>query len=157
MRRIAVFLSAWLLGAAASADGIRLPPVNHAATLEECGACHLAFPPQMLPARSWGRIMGSLADHFGEDASLAEATRADIAAYLRANAADSPGAVGGQRFMRRLDPAQTPLRITETPWWQRDHDEIRPARFESAKVKSRANCAACHRTADKGEFLEEDE
>ena len=98
MRRIPVTLTAWLLAAAAGADGIRLPPIDHAATREECGSCHLAFPPQMLPARSWDRIMHSLGDHFGEDASLGEAARADIAAYLRANAADSPGAVGGQRF-----------------------------------------------------------
>ncbi len=157
MRRIAGFLAAWLLIAAAGADGIRLPPIDHAATLKECGACHLAYPPQMLPARSWGRIMDSLADHFGEDASLGEIAHADIAAYLRANAADSPGAVGGKHFMRRLDPAQAPLRITESPWWQRAHDEIAPARFASEKVKSRANCAACHRTAEKGEFFEEEE
>lgn len=157
MRHIACFISAWLLTATSGADGIRLPPVDHAATLEECGSCHLAYPPQMLPARSWGRILDTLADHFGEDASLQEAARADIAAYLRDNAADSPGAAEGKRFMRRLDPAQTPLRLTETPWWQRAHEEIPSTRFDSEKVKSRANCAACHRTAEKGEFFEEEE
>lgn len=157
MRRIAGFLTIWLLTATAGADGIRLPPVDHAATLKECGSCHLAYPPQMLPARSWGRIMDTLADHFGEDAGLEEAALMDIAAYLRANAADSPGAIGGKRFMRQLNPAQTPLRITETPWWRHAHDEMPPARFDSEKVKSPANCAACHGTAEQGEFFEEEE
>ncbi len=34
---------------------------------EECGACHLAYPPSLLPQASWRGIMDGLADHFGED------------------------------------------------------------------------------------------
>ena len=145
------------LPAMAEEEGLRLPPIDHAATLKECGACHLAFPPQMLPARSWEKIMAGLADHFGEDASLADDLRADIAAYLVANAADAPATRNGKRFLRGIGADATPLRLTETLFWQRAHDEISESRYASAPVKSRANCIACHKTADKGEFFEEEE
>src|SRR5258707_12423348 len=52
--------------------GAQLPPVDHAATIKECGACHLVFPPQMLPTRSWQKLMGDLKAHFGQDASIAD-------------------------------------------------------------------------------------
>ena len=41
---------------------------------QECAACHLAYPPGMLPAPSWKRIMGGLEHHYGTDASLDEAS-----------------------------------------------------------------------------------
>jgi Dihaem cytochrome c len=156
MKRSAFIIAGTLWAATASAqEGIRLPPVDHAATAKECGACHLVFPPQMLPARSWAKIMEVLSDHFGEDASLDQAARDDIAAYLASRAADTPDAAGGRRFLGGLGQNDVPVKITETPWWIRAHDEIGTARFASEKVKSKANCMACHRRADKGEFFEE--
>ena len=41
---------------------------------QECAACHVAFPPGMLPADSWRRLMNDLPRHFGTDASLDAAT-----------------------------------------------------------------------------------
>jgi hypothetical protein len=35
-----------------------------------CGSCHMAFPPQMLPARSWTAIMDGLDKHLGENVVL---------------------------------------------------------------------------------------
>jgi hypothetical protein len=32
---------------------------------EECAACHSAYPPGMLPAASWQRVMANLPRHFG--------------------------------------------------------------------------------------------
>ncbi len=138
-------------------EGTVVLPVEHAATLKECGACHLAFPPQMLPARSWKKLMGDLANHFGENARLPEATRIEIAAYLDANAGDAAASKYGKRFLRGIAAAATPLRITETPFWRRAHDEISAAKFTSAAVKTAANCAACHKTAAKGVFGESGE
>lgn len=138
-------------------EGAIVPPIEHAATLKECSACHLAFPPQMLPARSWKQLMGDLANHFGENASLPEATRAEVAAYLAANAGDAAVSKYGKRFLRGIDAADTPLRITQTPFWRRAHDEISAARFTSAAVKTAANCAACHKTAAQGVFGESEE
>ena len=135
-------------------EGLRLPAIDHAPMLQECGACHMVFPPQLLPTRSWEKIMGGLADHFGEDANLAEPVRADIAAYLVAHAADAPGTEAGDCFLHRLEPTDIPLRITETPFWARAHGEIAADRFASADIKFRSNCIACHKTADRGEFFE---
>lgn len=147
-------LLAVAVGTVRAEEGLRLPAIDHAATLQECGACHMVFPPQLLPARSWEGIIRDLSDHFGEDASLAEPVRADIAAYLIAHAADAPGTEDGDQFLRRLEPTDIPLRITETPFWVRTHDEIADDRFLSAEVKTRSNCIACHKTADRGEFIE---
>lgn len=158
MKHSAIILASALLATPALAqEGIKLPSVDHASTAKECGACHLVFPPQMLPARSWTKIMRGLDDHFGEDASLDQAARDDIASYLTSRAADTIGAPGARRFLRGLGQNDVPTRITEAPWWIRAHDEIRPAQYASEQVKSKANCIACHRTADKGEYFEEEE
>jgi mono/diheme cytochrome c family protein len=136
----------------AFAEGLRLPAITHEATKAECAACHMAFQPQMLPARSWQAIMGDLANHFGENAQLDAAVTADITAYLVANAGDAGGKKNG--MMRRLDDKETPLRITEMPWWVRSHrGEVSDASFKRAG--SKANCAACHRGAEQG-YYEDD-
>ncbi|MEI7538909.1 MAG: hypothetical protein WCJ76_16955, partial [Comamonadaceae bacterium] len=46
----------------------------------------------------------------------------------------------------------TPLRITETPYWVKKHRDITVADWQSPKVKSRSNCAACHLDAEAGTF-----
>ena len=137
-----------------ASGGVYLAPVADPAVQAECGACHLVFPPQFLPARSWQALMADLGAHFGEDASLAEPVRASITDYLVAHAADAPSTREGRRFLRGLDSAAVPRPISETPWWRRAHDEISAATFTSAKVKSPANCAACHLDAAKGDFSE---
>ncbi|MDD2399591.1 MAG: cytochrome C, partial [Sulfurovum sp.] len=38
--------------------------------LKECGSCHFAFQPGLLPERSWTKMLSNLADHFGSDAAL---------------------------------------------------------------------------------------
>jgi nitrate/TMAO reductase-like tetraheme cytochrome c subunit len=45
-----------------------------------------------------------------------------------------------------------PLRISETPYWVRKHHDIAESDWRSAKVKSKANCAACHLDAEAGTF-----
>jgi Dihaem cytochrome c len=106
---------------------------------DECGACHFAFPPQFLPARSWQAIMAGLDNHFGENASLDADTAKQITDYLVANAAGP-----GSPVLRGLDPQETPLRITETRLWNRIHHEIRPSVYDRPDIKSKSNCLACH-------------
>lgn len=106
----------------------------------ECGACHLAFPPHLLPASSWTTLLGGLGDHFGEDASLDAATRATLEAWLSKHA-------GGAQ-------ARAPLRLTETSWWRREHDEVAPAVWARKAIGTKANCAACHPRANAGAFGE---
>lgn len=140
-----------LLSFPARADEDNVPPITEPLVVQECGACHIAFPPQFLPQRSWQKIMDTLPDHFGEDASLAEADRQAILGYLLANAADAPG-VAPSRILRGVPQDATPLRITELPRWVREHDEVRAASWANPEIGSKANCAACHRRAAQGVF-----
>lgn len=125
------------------------PPVTHEPTREECGDCHLAFQPAFLPARSWARMMNELADHFGEDASIAADRAAAIKAYLMQNAGDAAGGGLARDFMRWVKPGGTPLRITENPEFLREHD-FRPGVWRRPEVVVKSNCPACHPAAEQG-------
>jgi len=81
---------------------------------KECGACHIPYPAQYLPKRSWERILGSLDKHFGENATLSPKALQPIKAYLDSHAADS--AAGNPRIMRDVAMNNTPLRIVEMPF-----------------------------------------
>lgn len=107
----------------------------------ECGACHIAYPPALLPAESWRTLMAQLDRHFGTDASVDAATAQSIAAFLERNA-----------DKRRSTNAAPALRITETRWFQHEHDEVPTRIWKSAAVKSAANCEACHAQAAHGDF-----
>ena len=118
-------------------------------TEAECSACHMAFPAPFLPARSWKTIMNTLDNHFGEDASLDEASRAQIEAYLTANAADTGG--NRQWMLRGVGENEYILRITEMPWWVREHSHEVSQRAW-ARAGSKSNCLACHRSAGRGGY-----
>ncbi len=120
---------------------------------KECGACHMAYLPQFLPARSWNKLIDGLKDHFGESAALDAATSEVIRTYLVSHAADASGE--DNRFLRNLDKTDTPLRISDTPYWIQRHGEIPAEVFTHPKIKSKANCTACHQNADKGGFEDE--
>lgn len=125
-----------------------------AAFEKECGACHMPFQPQFLPMRSWTALMNDLGSHFGDDATLDDKTRQEILTYLQANAGDAPGMP--TRYLRGLPASQTPLRITQTPFWVRAHQrEVAPSAFLDPKVKSKANCTACHAGAQRGLYEDE--
>lgn len=111
---------------------------------QECGGCHVAYPPSLLPAASWQRLLGHLPQHFGSDASLDEATLKELAAWLQAHAATS-------RKAAQLPPQD---RITRSAWFLHEHDELPPATWQLPTVRSPANCTACHAQADQGDFNE---
>ncbi len=139
-----------LASTAAKADE-RYSPVRDQTVIKECGACHMAFHPQMLPKKSWEQIMTGLSDHFGEDATLGPKTVNHIQTYLTDNAADSSW--WGGKFLRGLSKTSAPLRITQTPYWVREHNEEVPERaWKDPKVKSKANCLACHNRANNGDY-----
>ncbi|MCP4933025.1 MAG: cytochrome C [bacterium] len=141
----------FLLATSVSVADERYSPIKDELVSKECGACHMAFQPEMLPKRSWKKIVGNLSDHFGEVVSLDAMTKEHIASYLQDNAADS-GWWGG-KFMRGIKNHMTPLRITETPHWIREHKgEVPSQLWSSPKVKSKANCIACHRRANRGDY-----
>lgn len=119
-----------------------MPAQSHAQWAAECGSCHLAFPPGLLPAASWKKVMTGLDKHFDTDASLSPADNQAITDYLVKHASN------------RWTANTAPLKITDGEWFKTKHraSEIDPAVWKRASVKSPSNCIACHRAADKGEF-----
>jgi len=132
-------------------------PVKNAMYKEECGSCHFAYQPGLLPARSWQKMMGDLENHFEENAELDKDTQEALTKYLVANAADDADYKRSKRIMNSLNKNVTPLRITETPYFIRKHDEI-PKRMvqDNPKLGSLSKCAACHVNAEKGSYEEDD-
>jgi hypothetical protein len=128
-----------------------LPRLTNKNWQQECASCHIAYAPAFLPKASWQRLMGTLDNHFGENASLDPATQADILKYLVANAADTRTS----RVMQSMGADAVPLRITETRWFVRKHDEVSRATWARKSIGSAANCAACHRQAEQGVFDED--
>ena len=129
----------------AIAGGPKVPAATNAAWKGECGSCHVAYPPSLLPAASWRAIMAGVDRHFGNDATIDTTTAAAIDAFLVANAG---------RDRAKSPTAEPILRITETRWFRHEHDEVAPATWRSPAVKSPANCGACHLNADSGRFSE---
>lgn len=146
---VAVFIA--VLPMPASAQDA-FPPIADNTVKTECGACHMVYQPQMLPRRSWQAIVNGLAQHFGEDAALTPAKTAEVLAYLVANAGDAGGA--NNRFLRDLPAAATPLRITETTRWVREHREVKAEIWKRASVGAKGNCQACHQGAATGDYNE---
>lgn len=109
---------------------------------QECASCHTAYPPGMLPARSWQRIMSGLDQHYGTDASLDAATVQQLGTWLQAHA--------GTYKRVREEPPQD--RLTRSAWFERKHHKVAPAVWTHTSVKSAANCAACHTYADQGHY-----
>ncbi len=127
---------------------------DNAVWRDECGSCHLAFHPNLLPSRSWNAIMAGQAQHFGSDLGLEATAKATLLAFATANSADSQQTEASYKIMRSLKPADSPLRITETPYWIKKHRNITLVQWQSAPIKSKANCAACHLDAEQGTFLD---
>lgn len=147
--RRSLLLGSAILGGAlqpALADGGNaMPRQILPAYRQECAACHLAYPPGMLPAQSWSRIMGGLERHYGTDASLDEAQVRQIGAWLQANA-------GTYKRTGSEPPPQD--RITRSVWFERKHRQLDASVWKHASVRSAANCAACHTGTERGQFGE---
>ena len=142
-RRLGQFTAALALFAATAASASDRPrmPLVHPGWKTECGSCHVAYEPRLLPASAWGAVIRGLDRHFGVDASVDAATAASILGFLAANAG-------------RDDDGSSTLRITETPRFRRKHREIAPVVFRNPKVGGAGNCLACHRDAADGRFSE---
>ncbi|MFA7429118.1 MAG: diheme cytochrome c [Rhodospirillaceae bacterium] len=141
-----------LLAAPARAGDDWAPPVTDPVVQKECGSCHMAFQPAFLPARSWRVMMGTLRDHFGDNASVSEDKVRHITAYLEANAGDTARRGLGPDFMRRIAPTASPQRITETPEFVREHRKVSAHAWQRPGVVTKSNCVACHPGAEQGYY-----
>ena len=151
---LAIGFSAIGLGRAQAGGGHFYSPVADPVVKEECGSCHLAFAPSMLPASSWKRMMGELKNHFGDDASVDAATAKQITDYLVANAADTGGRRFSEKLLRGVSVASAPQRITELPKWVSEHRKVPDWEWRHKDVRTKANCVACHADAARGYYDE---
>ncbi len=167
-----VLLSAALLGmssAAFSADskaGIfshmfnraktpGVAPVKNPHYLDECGSCHFPYQPGLLPARSWTKIMSGLENHFGENAELPPEDAKYITDYILKNSANHANYKRSKKIMSSLGADDAPLRISETPYFIKKHDELSRAMVQdNPEVGSISRCSACHTKAEAGSFSE---
>lgn len=147
LRRATVLLLGTLAATVVFADSVRLPAQTPPLYRAECGTCHVAYPPALLPPASWKRLMTGLERHYGTDASLDPATVQQLSGWLQAH-----GGTG-----RRIGPDPAPDdRITRTAWFEHKHRGLEAAVWRLASVKSAANCAACHGGAEQGRFSDHD-
>jgi hypothetical protein len=116
---------------------------------ENCGGCHFAYQPELLPSASWVKILDSPDNHFGESFEFDEETKEAMLGYLQTNAADHSSAKRAVKIMRSLD-GQVPTRITEIPYIKRKHHEISAAIVKRRSIGSLSNCTACHGRAQEG-------
>ncbi len=132
-----------------------LPPITNDAVSKECGECHMAYQPQFLPRASWRKMMDTLPDHFGEDASLDPVTAGNIRRYLEDNAAHTKGNSWARKYTRARANGAPLLRISDTRHWRHEHDELPKEAWSDPRVRSKARCDACHIGAKAGDYEED--
>jgi len=123
--------------------------------MKECGSCHIAYSPQLLPARSWMRVMGNLADHFGESATVDAATQKRILDYLTAHSAESGSNEQSVQIMRSLRTDEAPLRITQVPYIAGLHAAaLEDLRGGTPRPHTLAECGVCHYNVETGNYTD---
>lgn len=151
LRNASKLAAMYVTAAAATAHALSVQAGEHVYRVEnpdyrqECGSCHIAYPPRLLSMASWHAVMGGLDRHFGTDASLEPPLRARILAFLALNSGDRETSAHGKPL----------LRITETRWFLEEHrKEIATGAAGKAGVTSMADCGACHTNAEKFDYAE---
>ncbi len=123
--------------------------------IEECGSCHFAYQPGLMPEGSWRKIMAATAleDHFGDNAELDEDVRTHILDVLVKASADKSYYKRSKKLVSSLGDNKTPMRITDIPYIKKAHHEI-PTRLikDNPKVKSLSQCDKCHQKAAENSF-----
>lgn len=132
-------------------------PVMNQAYLAECGSCHFAFQPGLLPKRSWEKVMHELDNHFGDNAGLDSQTQQAILHYLTIHSAEHSKQLRSQHLLASIRPGEIPMRITDTLYFKRKHHQI-PEQIVKGNpaIGSFSNCNNCHRHADAGFYNEHD-
>jgi nitrate/TMAO reductase-like tetraheme cytochrome c subunit len=107
---------------------------------EECSSCHLAYSPRLLTAENWHGVMVGLNKHFGANASMDAADVETVGAYLERQAG------------RGDKHSATTLRVTDTPWFKREHRKVSARAWTDKQVQSASNCTGCHANAAIGNW-----
>lgn len=132
------------------AGGARAPALaQDEAWNDECGSCHLAYHPSLLPARSWARTFAEQDSHFGEDLGLSDESLQHLQDYAARNAAEALASPVAWKMATSIAAGQAPLRISATGYWEQRHASVDE---EIWKRTRRAACGKCHRDAEAGSF-----
>jgi len=144
----------WLSNTPADDEAV-FPMPRGKALVKECGSCHTAYPPGLLPARSWRKMLSELGNHFGQDASVLEPIRLGLLKDLEDMAADGTFADMRMRRIAGSVPVDAaPQRITETAFFKFVHDEVPKTFWQRKAIGTPANCTACHPRANEGSYGE---
>lgn len=130
-------------------------PVTDKQYQDECGECHFAYQPGLLPAKSWERLLttDALRDHFGDNAEMDKDTLRAIHDYAVENSADRSWYKRSRKIAVATAEGPAPLRITELRYIERKHRDIPEKMVKGNKdVKSLSFCDKCHTQAAEGVF-----
>jgi cytochrome b len=116
---------------------------------KECGGCHLAYSPALLPFTSWQRTIDEQDRHFGEDLGLTAAAGQRLLDHARKEA---PPSWAAWKLAASAGPGKPPLEITATAFWRDAHASLPEAAFKPPVSAGRHECEACHRDAGSGIF-----
>ena len=140
---------AWLcaigLSAAAAQAQVSVPIPAFTPYAQQCNVCHFAYPPGMLPAGSWKKLLDDMPQHFTGQVMINVDTQNEISQWLQANA--------GTFAQVAEEPPQN--RITQSVWWKKIHlnnAKIPAAVWKKPTVSKGSSCVTCHQTAAKGEY-----
>jgi hypothetical protein len=128
-------------------------PVTDKHYQEECGACHFAYQPGLLPAKSWEVLLTdqALRKHFGVNAELDDDTLKEIRDYAISNSAEKSWYKRSRKIAAATRNGPAPLRITQLRYIIRTHHDIPEKMIQGNKdVKSLSFCNKCHTRAAKG-------
>ena len=128
-------------------------PVINKLYQDECGECHFAYQPGLLPAKSWEVLLDAkaLRKHFGVSAELDEDTLKIIRDYAVRNSADKSWYKRSRKIAVATEEGPAPLRITELRYISRKHQDIPEKMIKGNKgVKSLSFCDKCHTQAGQG-------
>jgi hypothetical protein len=132
-------------------------PVDNQLYIKECGSCHFAYQPGLLPGSSWNKIMSNLENHYNNDASISSANLQTLTKYLNDNSAEKNMQYKrSNKIVSSIPAGQIPDSISTTPYIIKKHSEIKKSLITQPEVKGLFNCIACHKTADKGNYGERD-
>lgn len=130
-------------------------PVTNKVYQSECGDCHFAYQPGLLPAKSWGKLLTAeaLRKHFGINAEIEADTLKEIRNYAIDYAADKSYYKRSRKIANAAANGDAPLRIVELRYISRAHQEISEKMVKgNAGVKSLSFCDKCHTQTAQGVF-----
>ena len=120
---------------------------------KECGGCHFPYQPGWLPERSWRKLMGSLGQHFGDNAELKAGAHEAVLDYLVQGSADHVDTLRAREVLEAIPAGETPVSITRVLYVGGIHGGfLDPAFRGKPEVKTLSQCPVCHQRAERGWF-----